>query len=249
MSALSLLERVRLDKAATDAGFDVKQQAIGNWLAYSSTSCPLRICITVPDTVPVAALSMENVIAELGLTKSAIAAPAGFAGTVAMDSFDELQSELARAYALANALPHELLHIWEAKVASLLATEREATVRQRVGHDLFRGGLIALWNGQCALSGLAVPELLRASHAKPWAVASDAERLDVYNGLLLAAHLDAAFDQGLITFSPKGELSVSAHLGTEARQLLGLDRAWPLLRLKPQHEVYLAYHRAKVFKP
>lgn len=39
--------------------------------------------------------------------------------------------------------------------------------------------------------------LLRASHAKPWKDSSDAEHLDVYNGLLLAVHLDALFDRGI----------------------------------------------------
>ena len=44
-------------------------------------------------------------------------------------------------------------------------------------------------------TGVALPpELLRASHAKPWAKASDIERLDSFNGLLLSVHLDAMFD-------------------------------------------------------
>jgi len=60
--------------------------------------------------------------------------------------------------------------------------------------------LLDLWEGRCAVTGLAVPELLRASHIKPWAdCETDAERLDVYNGFLLAPHLDAAFDLGFIT--------------------------------------------------
>ena len=38
---------------------------------------------------------------------------------------------------------------------------------------------------------MALPEVLRASHAKPWAeCANDAERLDVFNGFLLVANLD-----------------------------------------------------------
>jgi len=50
------------------------------------------------------------------------------------------------------------------------------------------------------VTGLAMSKLLRASHIKPWAAcAADAERLDVYNGLLLAPHLDALFDAGLIS--------------------------------------------------
>lgn len=58
---------------------------------------------------------------------------------------------------------------------------------QRVGQDIFRQGLMECWESRCAITGLAIPELLRASHIKPWAdCATDAERLDVYNGLLLA---------------------------------------------------------------
>jgi len=59
-------------------------------------------------------------------------------------------------------------------------------------------------------------ELLRASHIKPWAAcASDAERLGVFNGLLLAPHLEAAFDQGFISVSDAGNVLVSgpAELG------------------------------------
>jgi putative restriction endonuclease len=44
------------------------------------------------------------------------------------------------------------------------------------------------WGGRCPISGVDQPELLRASHIKPWADCStDAERLDVFNGVLLAA--------------------------------------------------------------
>ena len=71
-------------------------------------------------------------------------------------------------------------------------TEREAVVKQRIGQQMFRNGLMTLWHGRCAISGLDVPELLRASHAKPWAAGTDEERLDFYNGLLLSANLDAA---------------------------------------------------------
>ena len=33
-------------------------------------------------------------------------------------------------------------------------------------------------NGACAVTGLTVSELLMASHAKPWEIASNVERLD-----------------------------------------------------------------------
>jgi putative restriction endonuclease len=41
-------------------------------------------------------------------------------------------------------------------------TEAECLVAQRVGQNLFRDGLIALWEGRCHVTGLAVPKLLQA---------------------------------------------------------------------------------------
>ncbi len=92
-------------------------------------------------------------------------------------------------------------------------------------------------------------ELLRASHIKPWAdCATDAERLDVFNGLLLEARVDAVFDQGFVTVDDEGRLVVAAELGAEARQMLGLDVERRVRRLEAQHRVYLAWHRARVFR-
>lgn len=247
-SALGMLDRVRLEKAATDAGFDVRQDATGGWMSFASTSSPLRISLTVTEAKPVAALSMGNVLTELSMPSPASTAlPVGTAGAFVVSHFSELQAALARAYELANALPTVLLETWHAQVKSLPATERDATVRQRVGQELFRNGLLALWRGRCALTGLAVPELLRASHAKPWRVATDEERLDVYNGLLLTAHLDAAFDIGLVGFTVDGKLRISPRLGTAELSVLGLNRPWAPINLRPQHVPYLDYHYNNVF--
>src|SRR5438093_853602 len=54
--------------------------------------------------------------------------------------------------------------------------------------------------GRCPLTGVTVPAVLRASHILPWADCTDAQRLDVHNGLLLSALWDAAFDCGLVSF-------------------------------------------------
>src|ERR1039458_5220747 len=72
---------------------------------------------------------------------------------------------------------------------------------QRIGQDIFRDALMDYWNGHCPMTGITEPELLRASHIVPWADCTDAQRLDVYNGLLLSALWDAAFDRGLISFT------------------------------------------------
>nr|MBK7068675.1 HNH endonuclease [Deltaproteobacteria bacterium] len=120
---------------------------------------------------------------------------------------------------------------------------------QRVGQDLFRAGLLDYWEGRCAVTGLGVRELLRASHIKPWAEwRTDAERLDVFNGFLLEARIDAVFDQGFVTVADDGRMLVAAELGAEARELLGLDQERRVLWLDEQHRTYLAWHRARVFR-
>jgi putative restriction endonuclease len=157
---------------------------------------------------------------------------------------------LLRAFQLSRTLPDELLHSFEEQAAALpRATEAERLVVQRVGQDLFRRGLLELWEGRCAVTGLAVPELLRAGHIKPWAdCESDAERLDVWNGLLLAPHLDAAFDRGFITVADDGAVVVSPELGAEARRALGLDAPLHVRALQEGHRAYLPWHRERVFR-
>ena len=55
--------------------------------------------------------------------------------------------------------------------------------------------MLDYWGGACAVTGVALAQALRASHAKAWALcATDAELVDVYNGFLVCANLDAFFD-------------------------------------------------------
>lgn len=81
-------------------------------------------------------------------------------------------------------------------------TEREVLAKARVGQGRFRADLVAAWRkGEvCALTGLAVPEMLIASHIKPWRDSTNVERLDPMNGLLLVAHADKLFDRHLMSF-------------------------------------------------
>jgi predicted restriction endonuclease len=71
--------------------------------------------------------------------------------------------------------------------------------------------------------------------------------LDVFNGLLLTAHWDAAFDSGLITISTSGHVVLSSELSDATKEVL---RASDILqiRVQAQHEPYLAWHREFVFK-
>lgn len=77
--------------------------------------------------------------------------------------------------------------------------ERSQTVRTR--QQEFRQKALAFWGGRCCVSGIDHPGLLIAAHIKPWADATDAERTDVFNSLLLSPTYDKLFDKALITFT------------------------------------------------
>jgi hypothetical protein len=179
-------------------------------------------------------------------------------GTTFMaDSLDDLAQLLRRAAALAKALPNQVAVDFETLVNKELeqfpstltqATEVERLVRQRVGQQAFRQAMLDYWGGACAVTGVALPDVLRASHAKPWAeCVSDAERLDVFNGFLLNANLDALFDRFLITFSDDGELVVSSSIADPTRELLGLNRLMHLRWIAQEHLPYLQFHRDRFF--
>lgn len=119
---------------------------------------------------------------------------------------------------------------------------------RRVGHDGFRRALEAYWGGACAITGVRTTALLRASHIKPWAVCEPEEQTSVFNGLLLAAHWDAAFDRGLITLDVHGAVVLSPQLSEDDAAVLGFVAGMHLRKpMQPQHLPYLAYHRQHVF--
>lgn len=258
---LGMLERAGLRKAALDAGFDVLTDG-PNCVFGSSSHAPLACVVgRLADGGGYGAgLSMASVLGVLSPDAGAalvvavgasgvqgLAMSSAVAGWRQVADFSALERLLAQAWALSRALPNELARRFERAVAEISATERESTVRQRIGQGLFRQGLITLWGGRCAISGLSVPELLRASHAKPWAEATDAERLDVFNGLLLAAHLDAAFDAGLISVAPNGVVMTSPAMPAEAARVLGLG-APQRIELQASHLPYMRWHDEHVFR-
>lgn len=124
-------------------------------------------------------------------------------------------------------------------------TTKQTLIEARLGQGQFRSQVAHRWNNRCAITGCAIMELLRASHIKPWSQSSNNDRLNPANGVLLAAHLDALFDCGLISFADDGAMLVSDHVGDELKQF-GVPRR---LRREPTKEErrFLAYHRRYVF--
>lgn len=133
-----------------------------------------------------------------------------------------------------------------AELDALPATEREALVKARVGQGNFREDLLRHWHG-CAVTDIRRPDLLRASHIKPWRWSSNAERLDPHNGLLLLPHYDHLFDRGYLTFDDSGAMILSPAIAKLPPARLGVDPTARLRHIEPEHLPFLEYHAAHVF--
>lgn len=234
------LDRLRIEKAAADCGFEMTPLERDGGLELRSARFPETLLVqpTGSSTLTVSASSA-------GLVDSVDGAD-----VVTVDGFGALYDVLRTAAAHARTLPNRVADAFRRETARMpRSTEAERVVVQRVGQNLFRAALLDYWQGQCCVTGLAVPELLRASHIKPWAACeSDNERLDVFNGLLLAPHLDALFDGGWISFADNGKLLISEALAPTESERLGVRPDWALASLRPSHCVNLAFHRAHVFR-
>jgi hypothetical protein len=123
-------------------------------------------------------------------------------------------------------------------------TERARLVKTRMGQGQFRTDLINHWQG-CALTRYDRMPFLVASHIIPWSKATHDERLDPFNGLLLLANIDKAFDLGYITFSDKGKIKITEAL--DDHQALGINPNMGI-DIEPKHQDYMAYHREVVFE-
>jgi putative restriction endonuclease len=250
---LTAITITRLEKAAGDNGFDLDLRSDNDWLLFGSSQTSLRIWLTAVGEsrflVAVSRTDVLDALAGFGVTFTD-PLPGGAVGARSVTDIPALHRLMRRAFQLSRTLPDELLHIFESEIASLpRSTEAERLIVQRVGQDIFRRGLLEYWEGRCAITGLAVPDLLRASHIKPWAdCEGDAERLDVFNGLLLGPHLDAAFDAGFITIVEDGTVLLSDTLPTDAQAILGLQQPLKVRGMHRAHERYLLWHRTKVFR-
>lgn len=96
-------------------------------------------------------------------------------------------------------------------VEKLTGIDRIRQVKTRVNQSVFRSMVISNYHGKCALTGIDVPELLVASHIKPWAI-DKSERLNPENGICLSSLYDAAFDKGLIGFDQEYRVVLSPRI-------------------------------------
>lgn len=124
-------------------------------------------------------------------------------------------------------------------------TDKQNMLNVRIGQRRFRKNVLDYWKHKCAVTGASV--FLTAGHIKPWAMSSNVERLDVFNGLALTPVYDKAFDTGYITFDNNGLIVISSKLNEDAENL-GLTGREKIDGLTFLHQKYLSYHRSEVFK-
>ena len=124
--------------------------------------------------------------------------------------------------------------------------ELEIKTKMRRGKEQFRESLLPLWNGECPLCGIAIDDVLKATHAKPWKDSSDAERLDPFNGVLLCANHSAMYSAGLVAFTGGGRLHISSRIPEEQYLLYGLRKGLKI-PVSPEHSSYLRWHKRIAF--
>lgn len=130
--------------------------------------------------------------------------------------------------------------------------ERVSMRVERVNQQYFRNSLMTNYQGKCCVTGISVPELLVASHIKPWAESDPkTERLSADNGLLLNALHDRAFDRGLMTITKDYRIVLSSKLkrnAAGAQMLLESEgRRITVPAVKPPAKEFIEYHNDVIF--
>lgn len=100
---------------------------------------------------------------------------------------------------------------------------REVVTQARIGQGQFREDVLSVWKNTCPVTGLAIPELLVASHIVPWSLSDEVQKIDPNNGFPFSPAVDKLFDRGYISFDDKGNLLFKASaIGVPDLALMGL---------------------------
>lgn len=141
-------------------------------------------------------------------------------------------------------------------------TMRLVEQRIRIGQHHFARDVLAAYDhtcGFCGFSPRSLPgsKLLVASHIKPWRDGTNAERLDVHNGVAACPTHDAAFDTGLLAIQPGFKVVRHEALQRAIEHDRGMERYFGADALRPMLYIpdgfrgpgtpYLQHHLAEVF--
>lgn len=134
----------------------------------------------------------------------------------------------------------------EIETKQLQGEEREALIKVRVNQSAFRKLLMRRYT-HCCLCDVDDESLLVASHIKPWAKSSHAEKVDVNNGLLLCPNHDKLFDRGYISFDNGGHIVISDELSKNCAISMNIKNDMQI-ELSNDNIKYMEYHRNNVLK-
>lgn len=132
-------------------------------------------------------------------------------------------------------------------------TDHSRVSRER---HFFKRAVLSTYDGRCYISGCTLPQMLTASHIKPYSKCRDeSDRVNPENGICLNTFYDKAFDSGLLTITP----SLKVHISPIVKTLADDDftRFW-LLNLEgmilpppprfPPRRAFLEYHNDEIFR-
>lgn len=113
----------------------------------------------------------------------------------------------------------------------------------------FKDCLFNEFHHSCAICKISLPQMLIASHIKPFRDCGYlVEAMDSNNGLLLCRNHDYLFDQGFISFDDNGQLLISKEITHpdiyQLNQHFMLDPSY----LTTTRKMFLEYHRQNLFK-
>lgn len=101
---------------------------------------------------------------------------------------------------------------------------KKRMIKTRLGQSAFRKSVLGLFGNKCCVTGLYLPQMLVASHIKPWADSDEGkERTNPRNGLCLNAFHDRLFDQGLMTINKKYEVVLSSKIKDAKMDMITRD--------------------------
>lgn len=253
---MNVLKRAIIEKAGYQSGFEYQASSTHSGLELASSRHPAKATITEQGAdyrVAFTSSHTESLLSEVQRAYPNFIRDNDFiAGNEA-----ELVLLLKTASKLAYVLPNNVLSTYEEEVGAEIdrlphnerGTEVERLIKQRVGQSNYRKALLEYWGGKCAVTGVSLTDVLRASHAKPWSeCVNDSQRLDVFNGFLLTANLDALFDRFLITFDRDGVVKCSTKLTEDNKAMLGINLLLKLRWITENHQYYLEYHRSEFLR-
>lgn len=129
----------------------------------------------------------------------------------------------------------------------LAEAESEAKTKIRLGNQKFRKNVMPIWEHQCTICGIELPELLKASRSKPWKDSTDLERVNPYNGMILCCNHDALYEKGFIAFDGQGKIHISSEIPEADYEKYGIHNKMKIARTE-KNKPFFKWHKRHLFR-